>query len=106
MTALRQIQSADHEPMVNLLGYFDDGHWTVVLFPRAVHRPACYFAHAPDQLTVSPAILEMCGILVTTELDHFARLDAAMARAIYAEVSIASGQFHQVLAQLTQAEAP
>ena len=75
--ALRQIEAATDEPMFNLLAHFQAGRYTAVLFPRAAHRPACYFTTGPDQLSISPAVLEMCGILVTTEPDHFARIDAA-----------------------------
>ncbi len=83
---LPQPEAAD-EPMFNLLAHFDVRRYTVILFPRTAHRPACYFATGPDRIVVSPAILEMCGILVVTEPADFERLDAATARAIYEEVS-------------------
>ena len=70
--ALQQIEATTDEPMFNLLAHFAAGRYTVVLFPRAAHRPACYFATGPDQLLISPAVLEMGGILVATEPDHFA----------------------------------
>jgi hypothetical protein len=79
--------------MFNLLAHVVAGRYTAVLIPRAVHRPACYFATGPDQLLISPAILEMCGILVTTEPDHFARIDGEAAQSIYEQVSISNAQF-------------
>ena len=78
--ALQQIEATTDEPMFNLFAHFAAGRYTVVLFPRAAHRPACYFATGPDQLLVSPAVLEMCGILVTTEPEHFARIDTRAAQ--------------------------
>ncbi len=98
---LRQIELATDEPRFNLLAHFHVGRWTAVLFPRAAHRPACYFATGPDQLLVSPAILEMCGILVTTEPDHFARLQASAVNAIFAEVCISPTHFRQLVAKVT-----
>jgi hypothetical protein len=83
---------------VNLLAHHKDQRWLVMVFPRAQHRPACYFVEGASQLLVSPAILEMCGILVTTEHEHYERLDAPTARTIYQEVSIDSLKF-QKLAQ-------
>jgi hypothetical protein len=72
----------------------------VLLFPRAAHRPACYFASAPERLAVSPAILEMCGILVTTEAEDFARIDAKTAHRIYEEVSLPSLKVEQLLSEV------
>jgi hypothetical protein len=98
--ALQQIESATEEPMFNLLAQLTGGRYTAVLFPRAAHRPACYFATGPEQLLISPAILEMGGILVTTEPDHFARTDARAARAIYDVVSISVARFAELVAKL------
>ena len=79
--------------MLNLIAHHDETGYTAILFPRRAHRPACYFATGPDQLLVSPAVLEMCGILVATEVEHFDRIDAETARKIYQEVSIARRGF-------------
>ncbi len=66
--SLSNIAPAPDEPMLNLIAHHDDSGYTAILFPRRAHRPACYFATGPDQLLVSPAVLEMCGILVATEI--------------------------------------
>jgi hypothetical protein len=93
INALQQIEASTGEPMFNLLAHFAAGRYTIVLFPRAAHRPACYFAAGPDQLLISPAVLEMSGLLVATEPDHFARVDERVARAIYEDVSMSTPQF-------------
>jgi hypothetical protein len=96
--ALQQIEATTGEPMFNLLAHFAAGIYTAVLFPRAAHRPACYFATGPDQLLISPAVLEMGGILVATEPDHFARIDTHAARTIYEEVSISAARLEDLAA--------
>lgn len=97
---LRQIDSANaepvDEPMLNLIAHFQEGRFAAVLFPRAAHRPACFFKTGGEQLTISPAVLEMCGILVTTEPDHFARVNAEVAHGIFEEVSISRRQFEEL----------
>jgi hypothetical protein len=90
---LQQLESGTDEPMFNLLAHFAANHYMAVLFPRAAHRPACYFASGTEQLLISPAVLEMSGVLVTTEPDHFARVDAAAVRAIYEDVGISVAKF-------------
>jgi hypothetical protein len=86
----RREEPSTEEPMFNLLAHFDAERYNVLLFPRAAHRPACYFATGADRIRVSPAILEMCGIMVVTEPQDFDRIDADIARAIYEEVSVAN----------------
>lgn len=98
--ALQQIESATDEPMFNLLARFAADQFIAVLFPRAAHRPARYFATGPEQLLISPAVLEMSGILITTEPDHFARVDARAAREIYEDVSISTAKFAEVYAKI------
>jgi hypothetical protein len=100
INALQQVEVATDEPMFNLLAHFAAGSYIVVVFPRAAHRPACYFATSPDQLLISPAVLEMGGILVATEPDHFARIEAQTARMIYEEVSISSARFANLIAKI------
>jgi hypothetical protein len=101
IVALQATDATSDEPMFNLLGHFEANEYTVILFPRAAHRPACYSATGPDQLLVSPAVLEMCGVLVTTDVDDFERVDAQVARAIYEEVSISPARFEQLTAHVT-----
>src|SRR4051794_26976926 len=98
--ALQQIESATDEPMFNLLARFAADQYMAVLFPRAAHRPACYFATGPGQLLISPAVLEMGGILVTTNSDHFRRIDIRAARAIYEEVSFSDARFADLVAKV------
>jgi hypothetical protein len=84
---LRRDRAATDETMFNAIAHFDGNRYVTILFPRTAHRPACYFASGPDRIAVSPAILEMCGILVVTEDADFARIDVDGARSIYEEVS-------------------
>ena len=99
--AMRQLASdactgGPDEPMINLLAFYRDGCYFGVLFPRAAHRPACHFAEDTQRIAISPAALEMAGILVVAEPDHFDRVDAATAHLIYEEVSLGEVQFTQL----------
>jgi hypothetical protein len=96
IAALGDSEDAPDEPMFNLLGHFHANHYSVVLFPRAAHRPACYFAAGSDKLSISPAVLEMCGLFVATEPEHFDRIDAETARGIYEEVTLSSEQLRRL----------
>ncbi len=78
----------DSEPMLNLVATSDAHGFTVYLFPRAKHRPACYFADGEKQLTVSPAGIDLTGILVVPNPEHYARISAQDIEEIYAEITL------------------
>lgn len=85
-----ELEPGQAEPMFNLMAYFQQRHFTVALFPRTAHRPRCYFAEGDTRLAISPAILEMCGILVTSESSDLSSVTAEIASGIYQEVSVAT----------------
>jgi hypothetical protein len=80
--------SPGEEPMVNLVALGRAGALEILAFPRRRHRPTCYDAPGESCIRVSPAALEMAGLLVVTEREHFERLDAAATERIYREVSV------------------
>ena len=76
------------EPMVNLVALARGEALEVLVFPRRRHRPACYDGPVESRIRVSPAALEMAGLVVVTEREHFDRLNESAAEAIYREVSV------------------
>ncbi len=101
LEALSALKEEDAEPMLNVLALFRDGRHLIVLFPRAAHRPDCYFADGDARIAISPAALEMAGILVVAETEHFERVDAETARSIYEEVSLDAGRFTRLVEAVT-----
>ncbi len=89
LSRLATLTSAVAEPPLNLVVLYDPPQWTVCIFPRGKHRPACYYAEGEDKLTISPAGIDLTGVLVVPDPLHFARLTANDAERIYAEVSLA-----------------
>jgi uncharacterized protein DUF4922 len=78
----------DEEPMINLIVIGDDkAGWTVTVFPRSKHRPSCYYADGDAKLTVSPAAIDLGGVLIVPVEEHFARISAKDVEEIYAEVT-------------------
>jgi ATP adenylyltransferase/5',5'''-P-1,P-4-tetraphosphate phosphorylase II len=97
LDALAQDAPADDEPMVNLVATHRGGRVMAALFPRAAHRPSCYFADGEARLAISPAALEMAGMLVVAEPEQLDRVDAAAARRIYEEVSLPAAEFARLV---------
>lgn len=91
---------APDEPMVNVIAHRADGRLTALVFPRKAHRPARYFAAGAERLAVSPAALEMAGILVVAEEEDLDRIDLAAARSIYEDVSLEPSRLERLLAPI------
>lgn len=88
LRALKKAVEAQDEPMVNVAGFHNGGLWHIALFPRKKHRPDVFFREDNERIVVSPAVVEMAGVLVTPMERDFNRLDAAAAEAIYREVTL------------------
>jgi Domain of unknown function (DUF4922) len=84
---LAELTGTPEEPMINLIVTFDGGRWTVTLFPRSKHRASSYYAEDESKLTVSPAAIDLSGVLVVPRADHFARISADDIEKIFAEVT-------------------
>jgi len=57
-------------------------------FPRRAHRPAAFYRKDDGKVLVSPAIMEMAGVIVTPAERDFDRLDAGAIESLYREVSL------------------
>jgi hypothetical protein len=82
---------AGEEPMISVTACFEDGEYRVLVFPRQRHRPSIFFKEGDDRIVVSPAVVEMAGIIVTPFEKDFRRLNAKVVETIYQEVSLDLG---------------
>ena len=69
-------------------GFYRDGQWRLLIFPRAKHRPEAFFREGEARILVSPAVIEMGGVMVTPRQRDFERLDPSHIEEIYKEVSL------------------
>jgi hypothetical protein len=93
-------REAAAEPLINVFASYRDGLWTVAMYPRAVHRPACFFAEEPARMLLSPGIMDMAGLLITVRREDFDRADRSVLAAIYREVTCSPEQCLAALSRL------
>lgn len=95
----------DDGKMFNILGWVQsesllpvtpDFCYTIVIFPRSSHRPACYYADDSTKFLISPGALDMAGLIITPRAEDFDRLRAERAQKILREVSILDTDFSKV----------
>ena len=85
---LKAEEKLDREPMVNVAATKKDNSFHVFIFPRSKHRPQAYFWTDDSRIVVSPAVIEMSGIIMTPVERDFERLTGADIENIYREVSL------------------
>lgn len=75
------------EPMLNIICTFEEGKWFTFILPRKTFRPWQYSAEGEQQLLVSPATVEMCGIFITPIEAHFEKITKEDVVSILEQVS-------------------
>jgi hypothetical protein len=104
--AVNALAAADaiEEPMLNLVATYANEQWTVFVFPRAKHRPDCYFAEGEKQLLISPGAIDLAGVMVVPHPEHFTRVTKWDLEQIYAEVTLDGARFEKWLTQIGMRE--
>ena len=86
-------EQPEGEPMLNLLAMYDEGAWTLFVFPRAKHRPACYTAEGDARLLSSPASEDLGGVFITPVEADFHKISPAIMEQILSEVCLSASDF-------------
>ena len=100
------ISGANHEPMMNLACWFEDGQWTLVVFARSRHRPARFLAEGPERLRVSPAVLDLCGVITVPHEKDFEKMKESDVEEILEEVVLDPESFRDLTGALADALSP
>jgi ATP adenylyltransferase/5',5'''-P-1,P-4-tetraphosphate phosphorylase II len=98
--AFKAIQPKETEPMLNILSYFDKGRYVVHLFPRKLHRPSQYFAQGSEQILISPASVDMGGVLITPRQEDFEKITGDDVRSIFSQVCLSQQDAERLIANL------
>jgi hypothetical protein len=96
--------SGNHvEPMMNIISvYEEDKGWKVIIFFRHKHRPDDYFEEGETNITVSPATIDMGGVLITPFEKDFQKIDIDILSRIYREVSVGKEEFEFLKTKLRE----
>lgn len=96
---LEVLQPNEVEPMLNILVKFENGQWIIHIFPRILHRPAQYFETGDKQIILSPASVDMGGVLITPREEDFNKISVDDVKDIFKQVCF---EPHAVLSIINQ----
>jgi hypothetical protein len=94
---LTEVTGSAGEPMVNIAAFYNAGEWTAYVFPRGKHRPRVF---ETGELTVSPATIDLCGVLVVPVENDFRCIRGPEIERIFEEVTLPENEFSHVLERL------
>lgn len=98
--ALRKMAGSDDEPMMNVIGSYRNPAWRVIIFPRTKHRPEAYFKEGDEKILISPAAVDIGGLIVTPAEKDFRTVDAECVSRIFQEVSVGEEFIHSLITAL------
>ena len=87
-----KIQPDKPEPMLNILAYFSRESWTIHLIPRKLHRPHQFFDEGEKQILLSPASVDLGGVIIVPREEDFIKITAANIEDIFAQVCLSENE--------------
>ncbi|HEX9251007.1 MAG TPA: DUF4922 domain-containing protein [Ignavibacteriaceae bacterium] len=90
------------EPMMNLVSFYEEEYgWRVIIFLRAKHRPAVFFAEDENKMLVSPAAIDLGGVCVFPREEDFNRITKKQITEIFKEVFIDEKKLKSLVVKLS-----
>lgn len=91
------LQPGEEEPLMNILSLHAGGKWRVNVFPRARHRPSMFFAEGDAKILLSPAAVDLGGVLITPIEHDFAKMSEALIREMFDEICLSAELFGRLV---------
>jgi len=84
-----ELMNEEQEPMINIVSFYEEEYgWRIIIFLRAKHRPAVFFAEDKSKMLVSPAAIDLGGVCVFPREEDFNRITKEMIEKIFKEVFV------------------
>ena len=97
---LKSMQPQESEPMINILASWHNSRWAIHIFPRKLHRPWQFFESQEKQILLSPASVDLGGVLITPRDEDFMKITMADAKDILQQVCLNEDEFRSTVKQL------
>ncbi len=98
-----ELMNEKQEPMINLVSFYEEEYgWRVIIFLRAKHRPAVFFAEDESKMLVSPAAIDLGGVCVFPREEDFNRITKEQIADIFQEVFVDEKKFNEIFKKLIQ----
>lgn len=87
------------EPMLNIISTYNNG-WRVLIFPRIRHRPSYFFDEGKNKILISPAAVDLGGVLIFPRAEDFNKITVELVVDIYKQVTFNDEMFKNLSRKL------
>ena len=95
------VEEGDAEPMMNVLSYqLDAEHVRLAVIPRKAHRPSFYGSDNDSQMLISPASVDLAGVIITPLEKDFERIDSDWLQRVISETCYTSTMIDSVVTKI------
>lgn len=98
--AMRKMTNSVDEPMMNVICSYSGGSWNLIVIPRTKHRPDVYFLDGDQKILISPAAVDIGGMIVTPAEKDFRGVDAGTIDRIFREVTVSDDIIQSIIRSL------
>lgn len=100
LNLLKEAAPEEDEPLINILVSYTNDTWRIIIFPRAKHRSSHYFKNGDENLLISPASVDLGGVLITPLEKDFNKVTKQNIIDIFDEVTIPQDNFSNITERL------
>jgi ATP adenylyltransferase/5',5'''-P-1,P-4-tetraphosphate phosphorylase II len=94
---LFETQPEKPEPMLNILATFSEEGLTVHLIPRKKHRPSQFFIEGKDQIMISPAAVDLGGVIITPREEDFEKITEEGVEDLFSQVCFGEDELLSII---------
>lgn len=85
-------QPNEPEPMLNILAYSNPDAWIIHIIPRKLHRPVQFYKEGFEQILLSPASVDLGGVIITPREEDFYKISVSDVKDIFSQVCISENE--------------
>lgn len=100
--SFKNISTPNEEPMINIISSYSEEMWHVFIFPRKQHRPKQYFENGNKKIIVSPAAIDMGGMIILPRKEDYEKINSNDLIDIYSQVTITKEFFEYLKKKLIE----
>jgi hypothetical protein len=94
--AYQSLVNEPDEPLMNLVSFIRGDTWVLGMFARSKHRPSHFFADGEAKLLLSPAAVDVGGVVTLPIEKDFGRLSPELLEEMFGEVSLDAEKFAEL----------
>ena len=96
------LKELGEDKKLNIISWKKNNYYIIVIFPRIKHRPSIYFANDSKRKLISPASVEMSGLIITPIEKDFLNTNYSDLLSIFKEICYSKNQIESVIQKITK----